>query len=122
MRVFSFKGKRLTSGLQVLQEELEVFGTISDSLSRRPCLYPVLLRGATICVHARLEPRCFRLAARICARVLLVVELWLLGMHGAVVDLSSYELFVAVITSEFLKSGKHLPEYVFPGNLFLPQI
>lgn len=42
-------------------------------------------------------------------------------MIAAVVDFGPNELLVAICASEFLKSGKHLPEYMAPRYLFLTQ-
>ena len=43
-------------------------------------------------------------------------------MHGAVVDLGSNKLLVTMGAPKLLQSGKHLPEYLHPGYLFLSKI
>ena len=49
------------------------------------------------------------------------VESCLARVVAAVIDLSSEELLVTVGATELLQASEHLPEYILPRDLLLPQ-
>lgn len=81
----------------------------------------MILRSAALLRQVCIEALGPRVATRVPRRVSLKVETDLARMVAAVIDLRSKELLVAMGASELLEAGEHLPKYVLPRDLLLPQ-